>query len=64
MCCDCCYLEEGIYVNKEWVDQVMGFGIDCYIEMDGLGKMWCLDQVVIDEGEIMVFIGYQLLEKF
>ena len=62
MRCDRCHLEEGTHANKERVDQAMGLGTDRYIETDGAGKTWRLDQVVTDDGGVMALIGHKSLE--
>ncbi len=45
MRCDRCHSIKGSDSNKEQLDVVMGFGSDRYIEVDGNGKAWHLDQV-------------------
>jgi hypothetical protein len=58
MRCDRCHLVEGTHENEERVRQAMGLGTDRYIEVDGNGKEWRLDQVVNDEGESQVLVGH------
>ena len=58
MRCDRCHLVEGTHENKDQVNQVMGFGTDRYIETDGNGKQYRLDQIVSETDEIMVLVGH------
>jgi len=58
MRCDRCHLVEGTHENQEQVNQVMGLGTDRYIETDGQGKAWRLDQIVSEDNEVMVLVGH------
>ena len=58
MRCERCHTVPGDAANAERFDQVVGFGTDRYIETDGNGVNWRLDQVQTRDGEPTVLIGH------
>ena len=59
MRCERCHTVPGDAENAERFDQVVGFGTDRYIEVDGNGAGWRLDQVQTRDGEPTVLIGHE-----
>ena len=59
MRCERCHTVPGDAANAERFDQVVGFGTDRYIEVDGNGMGWRLDQVQTRDGEPTVLIGHE-----
>lgn len=58
MRCQRCHTLPGDAANAERFDQVVGFGTDRYVETDGDGQEWRLDQVQDRDGEAVVLIGH------
>lgn len=55
--CDRCHLTED-NSNAERVSVAVGFGSDRYVEVDGAGTPWRLDQIQTDEYEPLVTVGH------
>ena len=58
MRCDRCHLIEGTHENADLVNITIGLGSDRYIETDGDGNEYRLDQIIDENYDPLVLVGH------
>jgi hypothetical protein len=58
MRCDRCHMVQDTHENAETVNVTIGLGSDRYIETDGAGNQYRLDQILDEDYEPLVLVGH------